>query len=102
MCEWCGHEHAVTALCPSAPRSRGINRRSFLLLGAAAAIGAALPSVPLPAAAQPVYPAPLDLAALAKEAQSVWEFSFAVLPDGKGVKAIDFKWEHVEHVLRTE
>lgn len=45
-CEWCGHEHDVRALCTK--RKRGLSRRSFLILGATAAVGAMLPAIPLP------------------------------------------------------
>jgi hypothetical protein len=41
MCEWCGHQHAVTALCSKRPRW---SRRGFLALMGAAAVGVATPS----------------------------------------------------------
>jgi hypothetical protein len=37
-CEWCGHQHRITALCSQRPKARGMGRRSFLFL---AGIGAA-------------------------------------------------------------
>jgi hypothetical protein len=41
QCEWCGHEHPITALCLSRPKW---SRRGFLGLVGAAIIGAALPT----------------------------------------------------------
>jgi len=38
ICEWCGHEHAITALCTKRPKW---SRRGFLALMGAAAVGAA-------------------------------------------------------------
>lgn len=40
-CEWCGHEHPVTALCLARPKW---SRRGFLGLVSAAIIGAVLPT----------------------------------------------------------
>lgn len=42
-CEWCGHEHDVTALCTKRPKW---SRRGFLALAGAAVVGAVLPSLP--------------------------------------------------------
>lgn len=39
VCEWCGSEHPRDALCAARP---GLSRRSFLFLGASAAVGLAL------------------------------------------------------------
>lgn len=44
ICDWCGKEHAQTALC-TAIRPR-LSRRSFLFLSSAAAVGMMLPSLP--------------------------------------------------------
>lgn len=45
-CDWCGHEHAMTALCAKRPTW---GRRGFLAMLGAAAVGAALPALPDPA-----------------------------------------------------
>lgn len=44
MCNWCGHEHDVTALCTKRPTW---GRRGFLMLAGAALVGRLLPDVPL-------------------------------------------------------
>lgn len=42
QCEWCGHDHPVTALCTKRPTW---SRRGFLQLAGAAIVGAALPDL---------------------------------------------------------
>lgn len=49
VCEYCGVVHPVTALCTSAPRGRGMSRRSFLFLAGAGTAGLLLaPSIAAP------------------------------------------------------
>lgn len=43
-CDWCGHQHPVTALCSQRPTW---GRRGFLALVGAALVGAALPALPV-------------------------------------------------------
>lgn len=43
ICEWCGHEHDVTALCTKRPRW---SRRGFLSLVGLGAVGLAVGGIP--------------------------------------------------------
>lgn len=56
-CEWCGHAHAVTALCAQRPKW---GRRGFLMMAGAALLGAALPDLPLRAARPAIAYIPRD------------------------------------------
>jgi hypothetical protein len=51
MCEWCGHEHAVTALCAKRPKW---SRRGFLAMAGAALVGIAAKGLPTIADTAPV------------------------------------------------
>lgn len=55
-CEWCGHEHAIDALCGSRPRW---TRRGFLALFGAGVLGASFVHA-LPPEAIPFVPTPVN------------------------------------------
>lgn len=62
-CEWCGHEHAVTALCTKRPTW---GRRGFLQLLGMAAVGLAAGGLPLPAPEPPWRTFRLDFRTIAE------------------------------------
>ena len=48
ICDWCGHDHDVRAICSQRPASRGVSRRSFIALIGTGVAGLALaPSLPV-------------------------------------------------------